>query len=73
MSEATREALAGAVAYLLERGQSPPPAAREGRRTQQVNIRLTAEEKALLETVAQQKGFQGLSDFMRFASLDSTR
>lgn len=61
----TREALVSAVAYLLEQGRSPPPPAREGQRSVQVNIRLTAEEKALLETRAKAKGFRGLSDFIR--------
>ena len=44
--ENTREAFAGWVAYLLEEGQRPPPPAREATRTTQVNVRLTAEEKA---------------------------
>ena len=71
--ENTREALTGAVAYLLETGQKPPTPARAGTRTRQVNVRLTAEEKLLLETVAKRKGFNGLSDFVRAAAIESAR
>ncbi len=70
---ATRQALAAAVAYLLESGQSPPAAARAARRTQQVNVRLTAEEKAAIEASARSKGFSGLSDYLRAAALEATK
>lgn len=68
---ATREALTAAVAYLLEQGQKPPAAARMGRRTQQVNVRLTAEEKAIIESTARRDGFSGLSDYLRATALKS--
>jgi predicted RNase H-like HicB family nuclease len=68
--ENTREALTGCVAYLLEEGERPPVPAREGTRTAQVNVRLTAEEKALLETTAKRKGYSGLSDFIRAAAIE---
>jgi predicted RNase H-like HicB family nuclease len=71
--ENTREAFCGWVAYLLEEGQSPPTPAREGTRTQQVNVRLTAEEKTLLENAARRKGFVGLSDFVRTAAIELAR
>jgi predicted RNase H-like HicB family nuclease len=67
--KSTRQALAAAVAYLMERRRKPPSPARNGRRTQQVNVRLTAEEKAMLESIARGKGFQGLSDYLRSAAL----
>jgi hypothetical protein len=66
----TREALCGWVAYLLEEGQRPPTPAREGTRTTQVNVRLTAEEKALLEATARRQGYSGLSDFFRAAAME---
>jgi len=69
----TREALAGAVAYLLEEGKRPPSPASAGARTSQINIRLTAEERALLETTSRQKGFSGLSDFVRAAAMELTK
>jgi len=66
---ATRDALVTAVAYLLEKGEAPPAPAVENKRTEQVNIRLTAEEKLLLEETARRKGFRGISDFVRSAGL----
>jgi predicted RNase H-like HicB family nuclease len=69
----TREALVAAAAYLIEQGKSPPRPAREGKRTEQVNVRLTAEEKAVLETTARGQGFEGLSDFMRAMTLAAVR
>ncbi len=69
----TGEAFAGWVAYLLEEGRPPPTPAGEGTRTAQVNVRLTAEEKVLLEATAKRKGFSGLSDFVRAAAIESAR
>ena len=66
---ATRQALTVGVATMLEAGHSPPPAAREGHRSAQVNVRLTPEEKAILESRAKAKGFRGLSDFIRASVL----
>ncbi len=65
----TREALTAAVATMLEARETPPPPARQGVRSEQVNIRLTPEEKAILETTAKRKGFRGLSDFIRAGAL----
>ena len=65
----TREALVTAVAHLIEKGQTPPEPAREGHRSVQVNVRLTPEEKAVLESKAKARGFRGLSDFIRTAVL----
>lgn len=65
----TREALAVTVATLLEDGEAIPPAAKQNVRDQQVNIRLSAAEKAALEAAAAGRGFRGLSDFVRDAAL----
>jgi predicted RNase H-like HicB family nuclease len=65
----TREALVAAVATMLEMGQTPPAPSRQGVRTEQVNVRLTVEEKTLLENTAKAKGFRGLSDFIRTSAL----
>jgi predicted RNase H-like HicB family nuclease len=67
----TREALTAAVAYMLEQGQAPPTPAKQGKRTTQVNVRLTAEEKVILEGTARRKGFEGLSDFIRAAAMEA--
>jgi predicted RNase H-like HicB family nuclease len=71
--KSTREALAVAVAYMLEEGQRPPTPATEGRRTMQVNVRLAAEEKALLEVTAKRKGYSSLSDYIRAAAIEVAR
>jgi predicted RNase H-like HicB family nuclease len=70
---ATREALMAGVCTMLEAGQMPPAPARNALRTEQVNVRLTAEEKALLESRAKTKGFRGLSDFIRASAMEMVK
>jgi len=65
----TREALVTMAAYMIEEGQTLPPPAREGSRTVQINIRVTPEEKTILESRSRAKGFRGLSDFIRTSVL----
>lgn len=67
----TREALTSAAAYLIEAGQRPPAPATTGRRSEQVNVRLTAEEKLRLEASAKRKGYSGLSDFIRAVAVEA--
>jgi len=69
--ENTREALIATVAHLLERGEVIPAPASEGKRTEQVNIRLTSEEKAILGASARAKGFHSLADFFRAKALNA--
>jgi predicted RNase H-like HicB family nuclease len=69
---AVREALAAAVATMIEMGQRPPLASSQAKRQTQVNIRLTDEEKLLLEDAARRQGFRGLSDYIRNAALGRT-
>jgi predicted RNase H-like HicB family nuclease len=66
---AVYEALKVNVATLLEQGQTPPPAATEGQRTEQVNVRLTPEERLQLDAAAKQRGYRGLADFFRAAAV----
>lgn len=66
---ATRQAMTVAAATLLERGEIPPTPASLKKRSEQINIRLTPEEKLLLEELARSKGFRGISDFVRSTSL----
>jgi predicted RNase H-like HicB family nuclease len=68
----TRKAMAVVAATMIERGETPPAPAVEGIRGEQVNIRLTAEEKLLLEESARRQGFRGLSDYVRAAALTGT-
>jgi predicted RNase H-like HicB family nuclease len=69
---ATRQALTTAVATLLESGKVPPPPASEHKRSEQINIRVTPEEKLLLEQAARSRGFRGIGDYVRNTSLGHT-
>jgi len=65
---ATGEALTVAVATMLESGQRPPTS--RAKRSTQVNIRLSPDEKFHLQDAAARLGFRGLSDFIRAVALD---
>jgi predicted RNase H-like HicB family nuclease len=67
--EAVKEALQVAVATMIECGQRPPQPASAKKRTVQVNVRLTSEEKLLLANAATNLGFKGISDFIRNTAL----
>ena len=67
--EATRESLIAGVGTMLEMGDTPPVAARQNVRSEQVNLRLTPEEKALIESRSRAKGFRGVADYVRTAIL----
>jgi predicted RNase H-like HicB family nuclease len=66
----TLAATVAAVATLLELGEKTPLPARQGKRDQQVNIRLSSEEKMILEDAARREGFRSLSDFLRSSALN---
>lgn len=68
--KATQEALMVAVATMIECGQRPPQPASAKKRNEQVNVRLTSEEKILLSNAASSLGFKGISDFIRNAALN---
>jgi predicted RNase H-like HicB family nuclease len=67
--ENTREALVVTVASMLEDGQVPPSPASQGKRDQQINIRLSALERSALEESARQAGYSGVSEYVRAAAL----
>ncbi len=69
--KAIEEALMVAVATMIECGQRPPQPASAQRRTEQVNVRLTAEEKLLFSNAAANLGFKGISDFIRNTALNT--
>ncbi len=52
---------------MIEEGRTPPVGATK--RAAQVNVRLTQEEKLLLEETAKREGFKGISDFIRHLAL----
>jgi predicted RNase H-like HicB family nuclease len=66
-----RDAFVTTVAVMLEDGKIPPPPAFEGIRSEQLNVRLSAEERLRIDAAAKQKGFEGVSDFVRWASLEA--
>jgi len=65
----TLEATAASIATLLEDGRRPPAPSRDAVRTQQVNIRLSNDEKLQLEAAAKREGFRSVSDYVRSAAL----
>jgi predicted RNase H-like HicB family nuclease len=68
--QATQEALTVAVATMIECGQRPPQPSSAKKRNEQVNVRLTSEEKILLSNAASSLGFKGISDFLRNTALN---
>ncbi|QNN23692.1 type II toxin-antitoxin system HicB family antitoxin [Planctomycetales bacterium ZRK34] len=68
--DATLEALTTAVATLLENDQEPPASSSDNKRSEQVNVRLTAMEKMRLEEASRRQGFRGLSDYIRNKALE---
>lgn len=68
-----REALTVATATMIEQGEDPPVSADDSGRREQINIRVTVEEKLRLEEAAHSKGFRGISDFVRSTTLSSLR
>ena len=67
--EATRKGVTAAVATMLEAGRRPPAPASRARRQAQINIRVSAEEKMILEETARRNGFRGVSDYIRATAL----
>ncbi len=68
--KAIEKALTVAVATMLEVGQKPPVPASSRIRTEQINVRITSEEKMLLADAASSMGFKGISDFIRNIALN---
>src|SRR6476646_7068903 len=60
----TREAMVSLFAYMLEEGTTPPPPASKGRRTEQVNVQLTAAEKVAMEKAAHRHGYRAISEYV---------
>ncbi len=67
--EAIQEALTVTVAMMLKNGQKPPQPASAAKRTTQVNVRLSLDEKQSIALAAKKYGFQGVADFIRNAAL----
>jgi predicted RNase H-like HicB family nuclease len=69
--EKTLDIVTTTVATILERGEIPPLPASDQRRDEQVNVRLSKLEKLTFEEAARSRGFRGLADFMRSATMSS--
>jgi predicted RNase H-like HicB family nuclease len=69
--ERTIDIVTTTIAALLERGDMPPLPSSDELRDEQVNVRLSKLEKLTFEEAARSRGFRGLSDFMRAATLGS--
>jgi predicted RNase H-like HicB family nuclease len=69
--KAVEEALTIAIATMVENGQTPPLPSSENKRTFQVNVRLTSDEKLLISNAANSSDFKGISDFIRSTALKS--
>ncbi len=67
------EATALSIAVMLENGERPPSPSREAARMQQVNIRISADEKMQLEAIAKRDGYRSLSDLIRASALRALR
>lgn len=65
----TQALLVTMLAYMYESGEEPPAPMNEVKRTEQINVRLTSQEKFEIEQATRQHGFRGVSDFVRNASL----
>ena len=67
----TTDALIATVATMLEKEMHPPAPASTGKREQQINLRVSTREKAVLEDAARRDGFRSVSDFIRNAALEA--
>lgn len=65
----TRSALAATVASILVDGAEPPLAASLQTRPVQLNIRMNAQEKALIMEKARVRGFRSVSDYIRSVAI----
>jgi predicted RNase H-like HicB family nuclease len=64
-----QEALLATVARMLHEERVPPLPSQNSTRTEQVNIRMTSQERLLLDDAARRHGHRGISDFLRSLGL----
>jgi predicted RNase H-like HicB family nuclease len=67
--ESTKQAIVAGLSADLARGIPAPIPAREGIRSEQVNVRLSADERELIQANALRAGFKGLADYIRSTAL----
>jgi hypothetical protein len=68
----TIQAAIASICTMLEVSKRPPSPSREGTRDQQLNVRLSSDEKLTLEAAAERDGFRSVSDFVRSAALKAS-
>jgi predicted RNase H-like HicB family nuclease len=68
-----REAVVAGLAADLADGLGAPAPARQGIRTEQVNVRMSLDERSAIEAAASRLGFRGISDYMRSAAIGFRR
>ena len=66
---ATKETIIAGLSTDLARGLSAPLPARNAIRSEQVNVRLSADEREAIEANALRAGFKGLADYLRAVAL----
>ncbi len=71
--ESTYRALTVAVATMLESNARPPAPSIERKRLEQMNVRLTAEEKIQLKEASDQRGFRTIADYVRAVALSNAK
>jgi len=64
-----REAVTAGLASDLAAGLPAPAPAREQIRSEQVNIRLSADEREIIQANASRAGFKGMADYVRSVAL----
>jgi predicted RNase H-like HicB family nuclease len=70
--EATLRTQSFEVCTLLERSEPLPEPASSRRRTVQLNLRISPNEKQEMEQAALSRGFRSISDFVREAALEAS-
>ncbi len=69
----TRAAIVAGLSADLAAGIPAPIPAREGVRSEQVNVRLSPDERTLIEANATRAGFKGLADYIRAVAIGFPR
>jgi predicted RNase H-like HicB family nuclease len=64
-----RQAIVAGLAADLADGLPAPAPSRGGARTEQVNVRLSADEAAIIAANAERFGFKGMADYIRSVAL----
>ena len=65
----TRDAFVTTVAYMLEAGETPPPPAVDGARSENIPVSVSALELLALRSAAEQQGYRDVGSYVRAAAL----